>query len=93
MSYIPPQTSLWPQPLRHPAATAAAGMPRGRFLPGRPRPTASPPFEFVSSSLSVAARGKFGLGWGTLLCPAGGDDRTGVLPCRQAGRKDARGEM
>lgn len=37
-------------------------------------------------------RGKFGLGWGTLLCPDGGDHRLGVLLGCQAERKDVRGE-
>lgn len=37
-------------------------------------------------------RGKFGLGWGTLLCPDGGDHMLGVLLGCWAERKDVRGE-
>lgn len=89
-------------PHKHPSSTVPSSiLPPNRrhgvaegLVPARhPQPAASPPFELVSSSLSAAARGKFGLGWGTLLRPAREDDRTGVLPCRWVGRKHARREM
>lgn len=90
-------------PHKHPSGTvpssilppaAAAGMPRGRFLSDAPGWLL--PLPLNSFHLPGDARGKFGLGWGTPLCPASGGRQDGgpaLPPAGEEGRKRGNGSF